>query len=646
LFLFQEKKRNIKPLKAQNGSLNASLFVKKVGVKPLSRSKSELSSRVKKPQSVSRAFKTTLNTEKSKLKQMFSISSEQFTTVKGNRLPPCSVPPTPTRRETYLVIQEAAEVNKENTELKQLKQRTKSANDICEPVNLRVGQFKKFEYPPSVQTVSPVLATPPRQKMFRLLDENAELGFNTATYNSHPHKGSLCTIGRKRIEKETSKDSSPDRNRNFLDVLNCLSFTPTPSRSNQGRQEVAFDLHYFSPEDGLLPPCNVSPTPDRRQTYAIPPGSKLENESHVQLSEEIVFTTRKVKHVYPTCSMIPRMRIESDEFNDSLEDQDDVFKKILVAESGAQQWSEWQKRNLSRSEDSSEGSVGKQCESVYKTPRSKVCSTGLTPQFDKLNFISQNSVSFHPGSPVDFTLLPPAEEDTCRCSTVMKKLEHMSYDSTCSTICKELFSSDLVECVANDSISLAELSHLSSGTFVKSGSSFTDINFQYPDISCQESVIQQNSYRLNQDGKKTQVSLSQEENTARSVIEAGLWVEQSSRGKLLAETAVDASIRTVDTIAKERKFMNSFSPKEHKSEEHTEKIFVVPVKQLKNSEGNESGGIFLEISPPRGQVYDICGSTMETDSVQKQKPSRITGWSKTSIKSRNRSLSNMAQGKN
>jgi hypothetical protein len=336
------------------------------------------------------------------------------------------------------------------------------------------------------------------------------------------------------------------------------------------------------------------------------------------------------------------MQLECDEFNDSLEEQNDIFKKNLVAENGAEQWSQWQKHNFSRSEGSSEESNGKHRESLGKTPRSKICSTGLTPQFDKLNFSNQSSILFCPGSPVDFSLLPPTE-DTRRCSTVMKKLEQMSDDSPYNAICKDLFSTDLVEYVANDSISHDELSCLSSGTFVKSGSSFPDINFQYPDISCQESVSQQNNYQLDQERKKPQVSLSPEENSAQNVIEADLWVTQSTE-KFLAKTTVSANVHALDSIAEERKFINSFSPKEQKSEESKKKLSAIPVKQFKKSGSAESRGVFLEISPPRRQVYDLCGST--AGSVQKQKTSCPTGWSKTSVKSRNYQRLNFTQGKN
>jgi hypothetical protein len=556
------------------------------------------------------------------MKQGYNISSEQFTTIKGNRLPPCSVPSTPTRRETYLVIQDKEETNKENAEFKQLKQRTKSANDVYEPGGCRPRQLRKYGYSSSVQNISPLLSTP-QQRRCKFDKEDAEVKLSTGISESHPDDGSLCTVGRRRITKETNTDSSPGHNQNFLDLLNCLSFTPTPSRSMQVQKAVIPEVEY-SPEINLLPPCNVSPTPDRRQTYEIPPDSKFENKSRTQHFEEIVFRARRVHSAF-SCT-------QPDEFNDSLEAHDDVFREEIVARIGTERWSEWQKHNFSRSEGSSEGSTGTH-ESVHKTPTNKIQSTGLTPHFDDLNFSSQNFISLLPGSPVDFSLLPPSE-DTRRCSTVMKKIEPMPYDSTYNAVCKDLFSTDLVDYVANNSF-YADMNQLSSGTFVKSESSFADTNFHCPDFICQESVTQDNSYQLQDNRKKTHISLGLKENSAQSVIEANLWVKQSSREKL----STKATVNTLDITAEESKFI--FLPKEQQSEEAREKS-AIPVKQLKKSERDKSGGVFLEISPPKREVYDTC--TTNTNSVQKQKTSRITGWSKTSVKSRNYPYLNTTQG--
>jgi hypothetical protein len=619
-------KRNVKPLKVQNACLNASVRAKKSGVKPLSHSKSAVYCGIKKSQCVSRTFRKNFNTNKNEMKQRYNISSEQFTAIKGNRLPPCSVPSTPTRRETYLVIQDKGEANKENAEFQQLKQRTKSANDVYEPIDCRPRQLRKYGYSSSVQSTSPVLSTP-QQRRSKFGKKDAEVKLNTGIYESHPNEGSLCTVGRRRITKENNIESSPDHNQNFLDLLNCFSFTPTPARSMQEQKAVIPKVEYSSPEVNLLPPCNVSPTPDRRQTYEIPPDSKYENKSPLQHFEEIVYRAR---HMHLTFSST-----QPDEFNDSLEEQDDVFKEEIVAGSGTERWSEWQKHNLSRSEGSSEGSIGTH-ESVYKMPRSKIQNTGLTPHFDNLNLSSQNSISFLHGSTVDFSLLPPSE-DTRRCSTVMKKIEPMPYDSTYNAVCKDLFSTDLVEYVANNSVS-PDKNQLSSGTFVKSESSF-DNNFHCPDITCQESVRQDNSYQLQDIRKKPNISFK--ESSAQSVIEADLWVKQSSREKLSTKAAVSEHLNTLDIIAEENTFL--FLPKEQKSEDTKEKS-AIPVKQLKNSARDESGGVFLEISPPKRQVYDTCGSSTNTNSVQKQKTSRITGWSKTSVKSRNYPYINTTQG--
>ena len=635
LFL-QGKKRNVKPLRAQNTSLNASLTAKKGGVKPLSHSskkggmkplshlKNEVSLRVQKSRSLNRSFSAALSTEK--LKQGYNISDEKFTTIHGNRLPPCSLPSTPTRRETYVVMQDNGESDKENAEFKQLKHTTKSTNGTCE-----TRKTTESEYPPSLHNVSPVLVSPPCQKRGKFSDENAELQVCTAVSNSHPDRNLLCTVGRNRVKTESNTSSSSDNNQNFLDVLNDLVFTPTSSSSEQEQQEVAPNVKSSCPEDSVLPPCTVSPTPVRRQTYAIPPVFGLQNESPMQFPEETVILSSRVTRVHPTLSLNHRAKIISDEFNDSLEAQTDVFKQESVVESGIEQWSEWQKHYFCRSEGSSKGSTGTHCESVHSSPGSNMYSTGLTPEFDKLNFSVHNS-----RFPADFTMLPPTE-DTHRCSTITKTEEKLSYDSAYNTICKELFASDVVEHVA-DAISPDGLSHLRSETFLKSDSSYYDMNFQYPNLNCEQSLSHQNSYQLDQDRTKPHIFLNLKDNSAQSVIEAGLWVKESSSEKL-AKTAVSANVN-LDASVEDKKFVTSFSLKEQKSKESKGKS-AIPVKQTKLPERDESAGVFLEISPPRGHIYDLCGSITKT-----QRTSQITGWSKTSVKKKNYPHINTTQGKN
>jgi hypothetical protein len=615
------KKGGVKPL---------SHSAKKSGVKPLSHSKFEVSLRLQKSQSVNRSFRPVLSTDKQT--PGYDISSEKFSTIQGNRLPPCSLPSTPTRRETYIVIQDNGESNKENVEFEQLKHRTKSANDTYEPIDLRLRKSIEFEYLSSLHSVSPVLAATPHQKRANFCDENAERKFNTATSNSHPDSISLCTLGRNRVKKGSNTSSSPDSNENFLDMLNGLVFTPVSS-SKQEQQQVASNFQSSSPEGSVLPPCTVSPTPVRRQTYAIPPVSELQNESPIQFPEETVIISSRIRHVHSTRSLIHRTSMISDKFNDSLEAQSDVFKQESVVESGTEKWTEWQKHYFSRSEGSSKGSTDTHCESIHSSPGNNMYSTGLTPRFDKLNFSSQNSISFHSGGPADFSLFPPPTEDTDRCSTVMKKPEKMSCDSAYNTICKELFSGD-VEYVADSS---DELSHLRSGTFLNSGSSYHDMNFQYPDIRCEESVSHQNSYQIDQDRTQPQVPLNVKGNTALNVRDAALWVEGSSREKL-AKTSVSSNVN-LDATAEDRKFITSFSLKEEKLDESKGKS-AIPIKQFKKLERVECAGVFLEISPPRGQIYDTCGSTIKT-----QKTSQITGWSKTSVKRRNYPHVNKTQGK-
>jgi len=638
LFL-QGKKRNVKPLRAQNTNLNASLMAKKGGVKPLSHSakkggvkplshlKSEVSLRVQKSRSLNRSFRAALSTDK--VKQGYSISDEKFTTIQGNRLPPCSLPSTPTRRETYVVLQDTGESDKENAEFKQLKHTTKSSNDTYMTRN-----STESEYPSSLHTVSPALASPTCQTRGKFFDENAELQVYTAVSNSHPDHNLLCTIGRNRVKTVSDTSSSSGSHQNFSDVLNGLAFTPTSSSSEQEQQEVALNVESSSPEDSVLPPCTVSPTPVRRQTYAIPPVSGLKNESPMQFPEETPFISSRVTYVRSTRSINRRTRIISDEFNDSLEAQNDVFKQQSVVESGTELWSEWQKHYFSRSEDSSKGTTGT-CESVLSSPGSNMYSTGLTPAFDKLNFNVQNSFSFHSGSPVDFSILPPTE-DTHRCSTVTKKLEKMSYDSTYNTICKDLFSADVVEHVA-DPIFPDELNHLRSETFVKSGSSYCDMNFKYPDMNCEQSLSHQNSCQLDQDRTKPHISINLKDNSAQSVIEAGLWVKESSSEKF-TKTAVSSNVN-LDATAEDRKFGTTFSLKEQKSKESKGKS-AIPMKQTKKLERDESAGVLLEISPPRGQIYDLCGSITKT-----QRTSQITGWSKTSVNRRKYPHINITQGK-
>lgn len=635
LFL-QGKKRNVKPLRAQNTSLNASLTAKKGGVKPLSypakkggmkplsHLKSEVSLRVEKSRSLNRSFRAALSADK--LKQGYSISDEKFTTIQGNRLPPCSLPSTPTRRETYVVMQDTGDSDKENAEFEQLKHTTKSANDTYV-----TKKAMESEYPSSLHNFSPALASPPCQTRGKFSDENAELQVYTAVSNSHPDHNLLCTVGRNRVKTGNNTSSSSGSHQNFLDMLNGLAFTPTSSSSEQEQQEFAPNAESSSPEDSVLPPCNVSPTPVRRQTYAIPPVSGLQNESPMQFPEETVFISSRVTRVRSTHSLNRRTRIISDEFNDSLEAQNDVFKQESVVESGTEWWSERQKHYFSRSESSSKGSTGTHCESVPNSPRSNMYSTGLTPDFDKLNFNVQNSFSFHSGSPVDFSMLPPTE-DTHRCSTITKTAEKMSYDSAYNTICKDLFSADVVEHVAD------ELNHLRSETYVKSGSSYCDMNCKYPDMNCEQSLSHQNSCQLDQDRTKPHVSLNLKDNSVQSVIEAGLWVKESSSEKV-AKTVVSANVN-LDATAEDRKFGTTFSLKEQKSKESKGKS-AIPMKQTKKPERNESAGVFLEISPPpRGQIYDLCGSITKT-----QRTSQITGWSKTNVYRRNYPNINITQGK-
>jgi hypothetical protein len=533
-------------------------------------------------------------------------------------------------------MQDTGESDKENTEFKQLKHRTKSANDTYEPTDLRLRKSTESEYPSSLHNVSPVLASPPCQRRGKLSDDNAELKVNTAASNSHPDHNSVCTIGRNRVKKGSNTSSSSDSNQNFLDKLNGLVFTPTSSSSEQEQQAVAADFSSSSPEDSVLPPCTVSPTPVRRRTYAIPPVSGLQNESPMQFPDEIVFISSRVRHVRSIRSLKRRTKIIYDEFNDSLEAETDVFKQESVVESGTEKWSEWHEHYVCRSEGSSKGSTGTHCESEHSSPGSNIYSTGLTPEFDKLNFSSQNSASFHSRSPTGFSLVPPTE-DTHGCSTITKTVEKMSHDCTYTTIRKDLFSADVVEHVA-DPISPDELNHLRSETFLKSGSSYCDMNFQYPDINCEQSISHQNWYQLDQDRTKPQVSLNLKENSAQSIIEAGLWIEEASSEKL-AKTAVTANVN-LDADAEDKKNITSFSLKEQISKE-SKGNSAIPIKQFKKPERDESAGVFLEISPPRGQIYDLCGSTTKT-----QRTSQITGWSKTSAKRRSYPCINTTQGKN
>jgi predicted XRE-type DNA-binding protein len=338
--------------------------------------------------------------------------------------------------------------------------------------------------------------------------------------------------------------------------------------------------------------------------------------------EEIVISSQ-IKHVRLTRSLNHRTRVISEEFNDSLEVQTDIFKQESVVESATGQWSEWQK-HISRSEGSSKESTDTHRESEHISPGSNTYSTGLTPDFDKLNFDIDNSFSFHSGSPIDFSMLLP-NEDNHRCSTVTKTVKKMSYDSAYNAIRKDLFSADVVEHVA-DPISPDELNHLRSETFVKSGSSYCDMNLKYPDMNFEQSLSQQNSDWLEQDS------------SAQSVIEAGLWVKEA-RSEKLAKTAVSENVN-LDATAESRKCVTSFSMKGQKSKKSKGES-AVPLKQTKKPERDESAGVFLEISPPRGHIYDLCGSVTKT-----QRTSQITGWSKTSVYRRNYPHIDRKQGKN
>jgi hypothetical protein len=143
---------------------------------------------------------------------------------------------------------------------------------------------------------------------------------------------------------------------------------------------------------------------------------------------------------------------------------------------------------------------------------------------------------------------------------------------------------------------------------------------------------------LDQDRTIPHISLNLKDNSAQSVIEAGLWVKESSSAKL-AKTAASANVNLGATV-EDRKFGTTFSLKEQKSKEHKGKS-AFPMKQTEKPERDESAGVFLEISPPRGQIYDLCGSITKT-----QRTSQITGWSKTSVNRRNYPHINITKGKN
>ncbi|KAJ4445160.1 hypothetical protein ANN_06961 [Periplaneta americana] len=612
------KKKNVKPLRAQNTS-SSTVTVKKSGIKPFSYSKTNISmeARRKSNKLSSQIINTTSQSNQVKQKQRLPSSNEEFIAIKNNRLPPCTVPATPTRRKTYVIVNDA---NKENKESEQFPLATDSS---------------------------------PLSGLRRLEEKNKDLT-KTKTYNSHPRREVCSTGGKKKFRrhdtndrlpiespnftKEGRNDTSPLKGRNFNEILDALNFTPTSPT------ELDTETCQYSTVNS-----NISSVTDRRQTFEIPSlylgyesrvqvgsssryeetravidsryeneetraviDSRYENETEIEVTEELVYTTRRVRQVQSfTQHCNP---LENEKFDDSLEQ--DIFEGSFT-ESKDIKWNTCRERVHFKSEESEENEM--ENESVLERTSYNQYRTGITPKLDKLTLSAQNLSFSKIQSPVDFSFLPPTVNDR-RCSTVMKTEERNANEPTSKEICKDLFSTDLDSI---DASACQDMSCLSSETYVKSSSSFPDMNFHYSDISCQESSFELDS---KDEGKPT-IAGNNEENSAQSVIEAGLWLVPQNSEKHSVKLPVNTNIRTLDTITEESKCSESIVSNELYIEQK-ERLSQIPVK---NAEKCESRGILLEISPPKGQ---LCGIDIPLDSHSKQKGSRIAGWSKTSVKSK------------
>ncbi|PSN35590.1 hypothetical protein C0J52_18716, partial [Blattella germanica] len=319
-------KKNGKPLRYKNSNTNATLVAKKTGVKTCLQGRNESFHGEKKKSplrftkkssstgiSIKNGSKETL---KPKSDNRFNASTEKFVTIKDNKLPPCALPPTPHRRKTY-VVSTAKENNKENNYV--LLEQTNYVSETTDT------------------THSSEMRTPHPKNNPSFHSEKMLPYSKFKTFDSHP-RNTTSLIERSKLSRKAKKSSPPERN--FKDMLDSICLTPTTS----------FNFGFTSPEDNRLPPftvsatpdlppCIVSPTSERRKTFAVSSPSKTGSES-IQCTER--HFTKKVR-VVRSSTRSSKISANTDTFNDSLEDDDFVIE--IVTKSSNKTWFEWQNHN-------------------------------------------------------------------------------------------------------------------------------------------------------------------------------------------------------------------------------------------------------------------------------------------------------------
>ena len=650
--MLQNKK---KPLRAHNST--SSVLALKAGVK----TKTVSGGRKKSPNFFATSSKSTRNSNIPKLTEGFNVKNEKFVTVTDNKLPPCTVPGTPMRRETY-ILKSNKVGNKENVE------RPQASSKLAKPKHISASHSKLRKRTvgfTGIQNVKlsdnfdcsldlsdrnvqvsnkdlSVAQTPPsKYTMFE--NENREsVLLRRETFDSHP--GHI--LERKRqVLKSPEKFTPKKKDRNFKDMLDSLCLTPTPTSTSKLKLENS-----VSSDETKYPSCDLSSTNDRRMTYNLRFESKLQSESlfyteetlsnselkneSILCTEEITYSARRV-----TRSVSTRASDSPEKFDDSL---DDVFSEKSEIQNFDKKWNEWQRRNLTISEGSSSASSKNKSDSFLNSPLTaqETKSTGLTPKLKDLDFTEADLFSSE--VPFNFSILPP-HEDSRRCSTIMKKSDNVHFSPISTKVRKDLFSLDDLN-ISVEPVHCDDLSRLSSDTFVKSESSLPDVSFHHVDSSSKEHL-------RNHD---LEISLLPEDNSAKNVIEAGLWVKPPQKASLASRGYGDY-VRNLDTIGEESMEMHlrTFSQstindsgirpfKLEKTETSGLYLEISPPKcqmgpftstvghsgiQPIKLEKTETGGLYLEISPPKSQM-DFCTST----DGQEKRVSGIKGWSKTSVR--------------
>ena len=172
------------------------------------------------------------------------------------------------------------------------------------------------------------------------------------------------------------------------------------------------------------------------------------------------------------------------------------------------------------------------------------------------------------------------------------------------------------------------LSHLSSDTYIKSESSLPDISLHNFDINNQEHIKKQTDHI----GASLELSLLPEENTAKNVIEAGLWLEVSQKDNVPISKVQSDFVRNLETIEEESMEMH-LSTFSESTINASESLSV-------KLERSEIAGAYIEISPPKSQL------DMFTSTVEQEKKAGIKGWSKFSARTKKPLQLKPRKGKN